>query len=78
MRILLSTLSKEQCASIRSVLCPGCQFGLPDTRNCDRQIWTHHLIGTDYHMDCRANVFREAYVADCQAQKPPAQGEGIS
>jgi len=41
-------------------MCPGCQYGLPEVRICDKEEWEHALPGTNFVIRCKATEYRNA------------------
>lgn len=52
-------MTKQEYTTIRNHLCPYCAVGLPDDRDCDRQLFIHFIPDTGFRFDCLSNTFRE-------------------
>jgi len=51
-------LSKDQYRELLQLICPYCQYDIPDVRDCDREIYVHSIPDTEVRGTCWANRIR--------------------
>lgn len=50
--------TQEQYEHLLKMLCPYCQYGIPDVRESDKQEWVHSIPGTAVNGPCWAGRIR--------------------
>ena len=50
--------TQAQYKELLQKLCPYCQYGIPDVRECDNESWVHSIPDTTVHAKCWAGRIR--------------------
>lgn len=54
----MKPLTSDQYDELLKMICPYCQYGIPDVRECDREVFVHSIPDTTVQGTCWANRIR--------------------